>query len=509
LKNHNKIQNKTHKKAIGINLTMDLLLEINSVAKSYGPVVALKKANLSVRPGEIHALLGANGAGKSTLVKILTGVITSDSGNISLHGKKVQFSSPDDARKNGVAPVFQDPALIPDVSLQRNLVLTGTNEKRFLKELDAMGLSVNLNEIAANIELPTLRMIDLARALSHDPELLILDEITAALPIDLADKVIEIMNAQKKKGKSVIFISHRLAEIESICDWATVLRDGIDVDSFETTKEIEERIVSAMLGEKNNVANAARHTKQNARDTEVLLEVVNLSGGKNLTDVSFEIKKGEVLGVAALEGQGQDYLFEILAGQAKPDSGEIVVKGQKVTFRHPADAIKLGISYVPGDRKSALMPQRSIRENLALTRFRGFTNWGRIKGKEENRTVDNAVASLEIDTRAKSQVKRLSGGNQQKVTIGRWVTTGFDLLLCFDPTRGIDVGTKQQIYDLIRKFADEGKSVLLFTSELREIQLTCDRAIVIYEGKVQANLESEKCSEENLMNAAHGLVVAS
>ena len=492
-----------------MKLTTDLLLEINSVAKSYGPVVALKKANLSVRPGEIHALLGANGAGKSTLVKILTGVITSDTGHISLHGKKVQFSSPDDARKNGVAPVFQDPALIPDVSLQRNLALTGTNEKRFLKEIEAMGLSVNLNEIASNIELPTLRMIDLARALSHDPELLILDEITAALPIDLADKVIEIMNAQKAKGKSVIFISHRLAEIESICDWATVLRDGIDVDSFEATKQIEDRIVSAMLGEKNNVANASRKMQKSSGASEVLLEVVNLSGGKNLTDVSFKIKRGEVLGVAALEGQGQDFLFEILAGQAKPDSGEILVNGKKVVFKHPADAIKLGISYVPGDRKSALMPQRSIRENLALTRFRGVKNWGRIKGKDENRTVDNAVAALEIDTRAKSQVKRLSGGNQQKVTIGRWVTTGFDLLLCFDPTRGIDVGTKQQIYELIRKFADEGKSVLLFTSELREIQLTCDRAIVIYEGKVQANLAIEKCDEENLMNAAHGLVVSS
>ena len=492
-----------------MKLTTDLLLEINSVAKSYGPVVALKKANLSVRPGEIHALLGANGAGKSTLVKILTGVITSDTGHISLHGKQVQFSSPDDARKNGVAPVFQDPALIPDVSLQRNLALTGTNEKRFLKEIEAMGLSVNLNEIASNIELPTLRMIDLARALSHDPELLILDEITAALPIDLADKVIEIMNAQKAKGKSVIFISHRLAEIESICDWATVLRDGIDVDSFEATKQIEDRIVSAMLGEKNNVANASRKMRKSSEKSEVLLEVVNLSGGKNLTDVSFEIKRGEVLGVAALEGQGQDFLFEILAGQAKPDSGEILVNGKKVVFKHPADAIKLGISYVPGDRKSALMPQRSIRENLALTRFRGVKNWGRIKGKDENKTVDNAVASLEIDTRAKSQVKRLSGGNQQKVTIGRWVTTGFDLLLCFDPTRGIDVGTKQQIYELIRKFADEGKSVLLFTSELREIALTCDRAIVIYEGKVQANLAIEKCDEENLMNAAHGLVVSS
>jgi ribose transport system ATP-binding protein len=492
-----------------MKLTTDLLLEINSVAKSYGPVVALKTANLSVRPGEIHALLGANGAGKSTLVKILTGVITSDTGQISLPGKKVQFSSPDDARKNGVAPVFQDPALIPDVSLQRNLALTGTNEKRFLKEIEAMGLSVNLNEIASNIELPTLRMIDLARALSHDPELLILDEITAALPIDLADKVIEIMNAQKAKGKSVIFISHRLAEIESICDWATVLRDGIDVDSFEATKQIEDRIVSAMLGEKNNVANASRKARKSSEKSEVLLEVVNLSGGKNLTDVSFEIKRGEVLGVAALEGQGQDFLFEILAGQAKPDSGEILVNGKKVVFKHPADAIKLGISYVPGDRKSALMPQRSIRENLALTRFRGVKNWGRIKGKDENRTVDNAVAALEIDTRAKSQVKRLSGGNQQKVTIGRWVTTGFDLLLCFDPTRGIDVGTKQQIYELIRKFADEGKSVLLFTSELREIQLTCDRAIVIYEGKVQADLAIEKCDEENLMNAAHGLVVSS
>lgn len=492
-----------------MKLTKDLLLEINSVAKSYGPVLALKNVNLSVRPGEIHALLGANGAGKSTLVKILTGVITSDTGHISLHGKKVQFSSPDDARKNGVAPVFQDPALIPDISLQRNLALTGTNEKRFLKELDAMGLSVNLNEIAASIELPTLRMIDLARALSHDPELLILDEITAALPIDLADKVIEIMNEQKRKGKSIIFISHRLAEIESICDWATVLRDGIDVDSFETNKQIEDRIVSAMLGEKNNVANAFRQTRKSLHEPKTFLEVVNLSGGKNLTDVSFQIKRGEVLGVAALEGQGQDFLFEILAGQSKPDSGEILVRGKKVVFKHPADAIKLGISYVPGDRKSALMPQRSIRENLALTRFRGFKNWGKIKGKEENRTVDNAVAALEIDTRAKSQVKRLSGGNQQKVTIGRWVTTGFDLLLCFDPTRGIDVGTKQQIYDLIRKFADEGKSVLLFTSELREIQLTCNRAIVIYEGKVQADLAIEKCNEENLMNAAHGLVASS
>lgn len=489
-------------------MTSSSLLEITSIAKSYGPVIALKNASLSVTAGEIHALLGANGAGKSTLVKILTGVITSDQGSINLHGESINFSSPDDARKNGVAPVFQDPALIPDLSIQRNLKLTGTNEERFVAELSAMGIKINLNEIAANIELPILRMIDLARALTHDPELLILDEITAALPVNLADKVIEIMNSLKRKGKSIIFISHRLAEIETICDRATVLRDGINVDTFRADKGSEERIVSAMLGDKNNVSKANQSRVTTLEKQEIFLQVKNLSAGKRLADISFEINKGEVLGVAALEGQGQDLLFEILAGAAKPVSGELIISGEKVNFKQPIDAIKHGIALVPGDRKSALLSQRSIRENLALTRFSGLKNWGRIKTKDEERSVDNAVAALQIDTRAKSQVKRLSGGNQQKVTIGRWVTTGFDLLLCFDPTRGIDVGTKQQIYELVRKFASEGKSVLLFTSELREIQMVCDRAIVLYEGKVQATLPIEKCDEENLMNAAHGLVSA-
>lgn len=483
------------------------LLKIESLEKSYGPVLALKNANFEVLAGEIHALLGANGAGKSTLVKILTGVISGNSGSISLNGKPVAFSSPDDARKNGIAPVFQDPALIPDLSIQRNLALTGTDEKRFITELSAMGLTVNLNEVAINIELPLLRMIDLARALSHDPELLILDEITAALPVDLAEKVISIMNSQKNKGKSVIFISHRLAEIEEICDRATVLRDGINVDTFAASRGSEERIVSAMLGDKNKVSNKLSNSKKIGTSNSVYLEAKSISAGKYLKDLSFQIRKGEVLGVAALEGQGQDLLFEILAGELKLETGEIFVNNKKVTLNHPRDAISMGISYVPGDRKSALMPQRSIRENLALTRFRGISKWGVINTKSEENQVADAISSLQIDTRAKSQVKRLSGGNQQKVTIGRWVTTGFDLLLCFDPTRGIDVGTKQQIYELIRKFADQGKSVLLFTSELREIQMVCDRAIVIYEGKVQADLSIDLCSEENLMNAAHGILV--
>jgi len=229
---------------------MKNLLEIRELAKNYGSVVALKSANFSVSPGEIHALMGADGAGKSTLVKILTGVIQSNSGSIKVNNFLVNFSSPDNARKNGVAPVFQDPALIPDLSLRRNLKLTNTDISKFEEKMIEFGLQVSLEEQVSRIELPMLRMIDLARALAHDPKLLILDEITAALPANLAEIVIEVMNKEKQKGNSVIFISHRLSEIGEICDRVTVLRDGVDVDTFETKDGDENRIVSAMLGSK-------------------------------------------------------------------------------------------------------------------------------------------------------------------------------------------------------------------------------------------------------------------
>jgi ribose transport system ATP-binding protein len=481
---------------------MSNLLEIRALAKSYGSVVALRNANLTVAPGEIHALMGANGAGKSTLVKILTGVISNDSGSISLNGEIVKFSSPDNARKNGVAPVFQDPALIPDLSLRRNLKLTNTNISKFEEKVAAIGITVNLDEQVSRIELPILRMIDLARALAHDPKLLILDEITAALPANLANLVVKVINQVKSNGNSVIFISHRLAEISEICDRVTVLRDGIDVDTFTTAEGDEDRIVSAMLGSK--ISNVSENERSYISNSKPLLTVKSINDGHKLVDVNFEIYPGEVLGLVALEGQGQDALFEILAGEVESKSGEIFYEDKEVFFSHPADAIRLGISYVPGDRKSALLPQRSIRENLALTKFRKISTWNWINQRTENLMVNNAVDNLEIDTRASSQVKRLSGGNQQKVTIGRWITTGFNLLLCFDPTRGIDVGTKNQIYKLLSNLSAQGKSILLFTSELREVQLVCDRAIVLYNGKIQGIFDAKNCDEEVLLNAAYG-----
>jgi ribose transport system ATP-binding protein len=483
---------------------MDNLLEIRELAKNYGSVIALRSANFSVSPGEIHALMGANGAGKSTLVKILTGVIPSNSGSIKVNGSLVQFTSPDNARKNGVAPVFQDPALIPDLSLRRNLKLTNTDISKFQEKIVEFGLKISLDEQVSRIELPLLRMIDLARALAHDPKLLILDEITAALPANLADIVIRVMNKEKLKGNSVIFISHRLSEIGEICDRVTVLRDGIDVDTFKTEDGDENRIVSAMLGSK--ISQSLTESRESNLANESLIQLKSIQDDKKLHNVTFRINKGEVLGVVALEGQGQDSLFEILAGERRVSSGEIIFKGSKVQFSHPNDAIRLGITYVPGDRKSALMPQRSIRENLALTKFPRILRWGWINQKNEDLMVDKAVEILEIDTRASSQVKRLSGGNQQKVTIGRWITTGFDLLLCFDPTRGIDVGTKNQIYQLLSSLSAEGKSILLFTSELREIELVCDRVIVLYGGKIVAEYDATNCTEELLLNAAHGRV---
>src|ERR671935_151607 len=338
------------------------LLEVRNVAKRYGPVVALKSAELVVEPGEIHALLGANGAGKSTLVKILTGVIRHDSGTIAVNGDQVRIGSPEGARKVGFAPVFQDPAMLADLTVTQNLRLTRTDIGATREWLERMELRVDLTEMA-----------------------------------------------------------------------------------------------------------------------------------------------GEILGVAALEGRGQDLLFDALAGQRRPPSGEMIVDGRPHTPRTPYEAIRSGVVLVPADRMLALLPQRPVRENIAAPLFNRISKWGPINRADENRRVQNAIERLSIDTRAQRQARRLSGGNQQKLTLARWLAAGFTTMLCFDPTRGIDVGTKRQIYALLRELAEAGAAVLLFTSELPEIQLVCDRTIVVYRGAVTAEMPASDADEAALLKAAHGL----
>src|SRR5438270_895459 len=372
------------------------VLEASGLAKNFGPVVALRSADLRVRGGEIHALMGANGAGKSTLVKILTGALTADGGAISLGGRPRSFRSTSEARKAGLICVYQDPSLLPDLTVLQNLKLTATPIATFRRYLIELGLEgFDLQTMPRELARPTLSLLDLARALAIEPQLLLLDEITASLPADLTVRVFNVARQLRAEGRSVIFISHRLAEVSALCDRATVLRDGRTVGVVEPAQGGEERIVKLMLG--------------------------------------------------------------------------------------------------------------PVRENTALPLVSRISRWGPINLRREKRRVEKAVKRLQIDTRVQSEVRRLSGGNQQKVGIARWLVGGFKTLLCFDPTRGIDIGTKRQIYGLIKELAANGSAVLLFTSELPEIQLACSRVIVLFGGALVDEMPAAEADEKALLRAAHGL----
>jgi ribose transport system ATP-binding protein len=486
------------------------LLDAQGIAKRYGAVAALRSASLSVRPGEIHALMGANGAGKSTLVKVLTGAVRPDAGTIHVRGKLYAARSPAEARRGGIVSVYQEPALVPDLDIYSNLRLTQTPLPAVRHWLAELGLAdLDLGRLARQLPLASLRVIDLARALAIEPDVLMLDEMTAALPADLTERVLEVIGRQKGTDRSVIFISHRMIEIAAVCDRATVLREGVTVGVVEVNEGSEDRIVALMLGEIAKDAattdTAAARTTVRPPETTPRVSARQMRLGTKLKDVSFDLYPGEVLGVVALEGQGQDELFDILAGSQRPDGGELTVDGVRVSFHHPADAIRAGLVYVPADRAEALLMQRSVRENIALPLTTPPRAWGPINLGAERRRVDGAIRTLQIDTRAQGEVQRLSGGNQQKVTIARWVAGGVRTMLCFDPTRGIDIGTKRQIYTLLRDLAAAGAAVLLYTSELKEIQLACDRTIVIFNGRVVAEIAVADADEPALLRAAYDL----
>lgn len=501
----------------------DLVLEASGVVKTYGAVTALRDASLSVRPGEVHALLGANGAGKSTLVKILTGAVRPDTGRILVSGQPRAVHSPDEARRSGLVSVYQEPALIPDLDVLDNLRLARAPVEPFMDWVVRLGVpDLDRHALVRDLPLAVIRILDLARALAIEPDVLLLDEMTAALPADLAERVLDVVGAQRETGRSVIFISHRLLEVGALCDRATVLRDGETVGVVDLGPGAEERIVELMLGPSNEgeadvhrrVVAAGENASQLSVDPSAWaapprLELRDVGAGTRLRGVSFALRAGEVLGLVALEGQGQDELFEILSGSRRPSSGSLRVDGVEARFRHPADAIRVGLVYVPGNRIEALLMQRSVRENIALPSRARPRAWGPIDMAAEQRSVEAAIDRLQIDTRAQGEVSRLSGGNQQKVTIARWIASGVRTLLCFDPTRGIDIRTKRQIYHLLRELADQGAAVLLYTSELEEIGLACDRAVVIFNGRVVTELPAESADEPTLMRAAYGLTGAS
>jgi ribose transport system ATP-binding protein len=488
------------------------LLEVRGLAKRYGSVAALRGADLTVRPGEIHALLGANGAGKSTLVKILAGVLPADAGELLLDGRQLRLRRPADALRAGVATVFQDPTFAPDLTVAQNLRLAGVDRRSLGEWLPALGLSdLDLDEQAKDVALPVLRLLDLARALAHEPRLLVLDEITAALPGDQAELVFKAMARQREQDCAVLFITHRLREVLRVCDQATVLRDGSTVATLVPSEGDETQLVEPMLGE--TVSREYAHTTSDPTVVEapppppspqVALEARELTSRDHLRGASLSLHTGEIVGLVALEGQGQDRLFDVLAGDRPYDGGELVVNGKTVHPRSPYDMVRRGVVLVPADRLQALLPRQSLRDNLASALYNRFSRWFSL-ARDEPARVANTVQRLAIDTRAARQVRRLSGGNQQKVAVGRWLTAGFRTLLCFDPTRGIDIRTKEQIYALLRELAADGAAVLYYTSELAEVPVVCDRVLVMYGGKMVRELAGAAADEPTLLSAAHGL----
>lgn len=486
--------------------TAEALLDARNVAKSFGAVRALTDASLTVRSGEVVALMGANGAGKSTFVKILTGAIRPDSGTVTIRGAEARVGSPAQARRSGLVPVYQEPSLIPDLDVADNLRLGDTDPETFWHWATELAHGdLRLDAMIRDLPLATLRIIDLARALASKPDVLLLDELTAALPTDLVERVLRVARAQAEDGRGVIYISHRFAEIAALCDRATVLRDGRSVGDLDIAPGVEERVVEMMLGARIDLGQRAAETARPRPTGQPRLRVAHLAAAPKLTDASFELYPGEVLGVVALEGQGQDELFEVLAGMRKAIAGEVEVDGTPVRFHHAADAIAAGLKFVPGNRAEALFRERSVRENIALPFSARARSWGPLRLRHEKTRVAEAVERLQIDTRAQGEVQRLSGGNQQKVTIGRWLAHGVETLLLFDPTRGIDVRTKRQIYPLVRELAEQGAAVLYYTSELEEVPLACDRALVMFNGRVVDMVEATEATEARLMRAAYGL----
>jgi ribose transport system ATP-binding protein len=482
------------------------ILDAQGISKRFGAVAALKDASLRVRKGEIVALMGANGAGKSTLVKILTGALRFDTGHLKISGADRSFTSPGAARKAGLVPVYQEPSLIPDLDVAQNLRLGQTPVDPFLQWVQALGVAhINLRDTVRDLPLATLRILDLARVLAVEPDVLMLDEMTAALPSDLVERVLRVVREQADAGRSVIYISHRFTEIAQLCDRATVLRDGVTVGDLPIEAGVEERVVELMLGAAMAPAKAKVGNVTLLKIGPPRLSVRNLAAAPKLADVSFDLRRGEVLGVVALEGQGQDGLFDVLGGFRRATGGTVEIDGNPASFRHPADAIAAGHTLVPGNRADALLMSRSVRENIALPGLARLRNWGPIAMRSEADKVSAAIARLQIDTRAQGEVRRLSGGNQQKVTIARWTAAGVDTLLLFDPTRGIDVRTKRQIYELVRDLAVQGAAVLFYTSELAEIPQACDRVAVIFSGRLVTIMPAADADEPRLMRAAYGL----
>lgn len=495
-------------------------IEICNFTKAYGPTVANKNVSFSVKSGSVHALLGENGAGKSTTMKLLSGLVQPDAGGIKIDGISVKLKNPRDAHRNGIQTAFQELTLIPDLTVLDNMMVPAgpINIISILQRTKAaqavsshfsqLGLEVDLTSLASELDLATKQKIEISRALYKKPKILLLDEPTSSLSGDDVEWLGHIISDCKAQGITVIFITHRMQEVRSFCDTMTILRNGEHVKTTSIDNVSDDEVLELIIGRSVDSTFPPRMTSDELSDKTPVLQMKKLSAGDTLRTVDLELHAGEILGVAGLQGMGAQALFLSLFGAIPILDGEMRLDGKRIFLASPADAVhpSVGIGLVPEERKTqGLFLKQDGIKNISLPVIDEYCSRGLIDLAAECAQADQVFAAMEVDARANyTSAGSFSGGNQQKISIAKWLFSRSRILLLFDPTRGIDVGTKHQIYQLMRSYTEMGGAILFHSTEIPELVHLSDRVAVLYEGQICRWLNGDEINETAMMEAALG-----
>ncbi|WP_460798923.1 sugar ABC transporter ATP-binding protein [Microbacterium sp. GXF0217] len=487
-------------------------LELHRVVKSFGPVIALRSGSLTMQPHSIHALIGENGAGKSTLVKIMAGLYRRDSGDFRLHGEPVDFSSTAQSKAAGIAVIYQEPTLFPDLSVTENIFMGRQPVNRFgridRKAMRAeveqifhrLGVALDPDRVTDGLSIADQQIIEIAKAISLDASVLIMDEPTAALSGVEVDRLFAVARSLRDEGRAVLFISHRFDEVFALCDTVTVMRDGAYIATTPIADTTVDELVRQMVG--RDITEL--FPKQDAVVGDPLLEVEGLTSPGLFHDISFAVRAGEIVALAGLVGAGRSEVARAVFGVDGYREGTVRMQGRAVPQRNPTEAMRAGLALVPEDRrKQGLVIDAAVGGNITLAIRRRLARWGLITTGIENRAAREWASRLEVKTHALDTVAAtLSGGNQQKVVLAKWLATDPKVLIIDEPTRGIDVGTKSEVHRLLSQLAGEGRGILMISSELPEVLGMADRVLVMREGRITAEIDRAEATSENVMFAA-------